>query len=1644
MVQELRSGVPAGVFQETLQAFQQQLDDHTTGMGAIGARMDRMESSFAALQSLLEERLPLRNPAQPEVNQIALGAEARPDQEVIPPLMGEQPPLVQGEENRMPIGAERRNAMPMRPPLHGDEFHQEFPRQGREFARPFQLDADQFDDIMEPPWPGRAYLRHERHFNQGNQYQQPVPRADLYGDFPDRNWPVEGHNEQWYEPGGERRAYGREREQVRPPGRVPYWQNQREPPWQQGRAPMGPRPVKLEFPRFKGGDPTSWVYRALQFFHYYQIPEEEKVTHASYHLDEEALIWFQDSEHEIFNWTDFVRAVQMRFGLATYDDPMETLTKLRHTQSVAAYKSQFEALSNRIRNLSEHHKLSCFISGLRDDVRLAVKMQGPRGLGEAYALARIQEEYLATCRRGYRSSFDNTRNNWQSTLPAQSAKGEFKTPDIKTSPKHPVLVHKLTPMQMSERRKKGLCYNCDEKWNPDHKCVKRRIYEMVAVNENEEGLESELEECDEEIELEETDPEITLNALLGSPAPKTMRVNSKIKQQRAVVLLDTGSTHNFLDWKLAKNLKLTIDTSKTFKVKVANGAVINTKGEIKGLLVEVQGHQFLIDFSLLDLGGSGMVLGTQWLRTLGVISWDFEQLKMGFTHQGKEVLLQGMQTGKSSIQGSKEFARKSPAQGLLLQVSQLTEGSDQEPDHLAVSQQVPPAVQLVLQQHASVFREPQGLPPLRGHEHQILLKEGTQPICQRPYRYPFYQKTKIENIVEELLESGSIRPSQSPFSSPVLLVRKADGSWRMCIDYRGLNKETVKDKFPIPVVDELLDELNGAWVFFKLDLRSGYHQIRMKERDIEKTAFRTHEGHYEYLVMPFGLTNAPSTFQALMNEVFKPYLRKFVLVFFDDILVYSQDLEQHVGHLEIVLQVLLQHQLFAKLSKCVFAVQEVEYLGHIISGQEVQTDPKKTAAMIAWPIPKSIKALRGFLGLTGYYRKFIKGYGQIASPLTSLLKKDAFRWNGTATDAFEKLKVAVSQPPVLALPDFNKSFVVECDASGYGIGAVLMQDGRPIAYYSQGLKGKNLFLSTYEKELLALVLSVKKWRPYLLGKSFVIKTDQQSLKHLLEQRVGTPMQQKWITKLLGYPFVVEYKKGKENLVADALSKQADSELSLEIDKAARMENNGGAKLWAISFPSPTWLSELKQSYADDPATKQLLGTLVQGQVKHYSLQNGLILFKNRIYLGPQCNLKQKVLSLIHDSPLGGHSGYLKTLQRAKRDWYWQGMKQAIKTYIKNCDTCQRIKTETTKPAGLLQPLSIPYRPWHSISMDFIEGLPTSNRQSVILVVVDRLTKYVHFIPLSHPYTAAKVASLFMQYVFKLHGLPSSIVSDRDTAFTSIFWQELFIKQGIELAMSSAYHPQTDGQTEVVNRSLEQYLRAFASDKPQQWVDWLPLAEFWFNTNYHTSTHTSPFEALYGYPPPTLMEYIPGTTKVEAVEDHLSQRQQAISLLKTNLAAAQERMKLQTDKHRQERVFQVGDWVYLRLQPFKQRSMHQKMGKLAPKFYGPYQILQRIGAVAYKLDLPTDARIHPVFHVSCLKMKLGQSILPLPQLPPMDAGGQLILEPAQVLHSRNINTRRHKGGTEVLVQWTGTSKADATWESLHQLQKQFPHLVDKVL
>ena len=344
------------------------------------------------------------------------------------------------------------------------------------------------------------------------------------------------------------------------------------------------------------------------------------------------------------------------------------------------------------------------------------------------------------------------------------------------------------------------------------------------------------------------------------------------------------------------------------------------------------------------------------------------------------------------------------------------------------------------------------------------------------------------------------------------------------------------------MVEELLDELSGSSWFTKLDLRSGYHQIRIREEDIPKTTFRTHHGHYEFLVMPFGLTNSPSTFQALMNHVFQPLLRRFVLVFFYDILVYSHTWNDHLQHLTQVFELLLDHHLFLKLSKYEIGASQVEYLGHIISSERVAMDTQKISHMLDWPVPKNVKALRGFLGLTGYYRRFIKSYGIIAKPLTDLLKKGSFEWSDRAQLAFDALKQAMVTAPVLALPNFNIPFVIKFDASSEGIGSVLSQGGRPIAYFSKGLAPKHQVLFVYEKEMLAILAVVKKWHSYLIGRRFQIRIDHYSLKFLLDQKATTPAQQVWLIKMMGYDYEVSFRKGSTNVVDDALSKKPQGHL----------------------------------------------------------------------------------------------------------------------------------------------------------------------------------------------------------------------------------------------------------------------------------------------------------------------------------------------------------------------------------------------------------------------------------------------------------------------------------------------------------------------
>lgn len=487
-----------------------------------------------------------------------------------------------------------------------------------------------------------------------------------------------------------------------------------------------------------------------------------------------------------------------------------------------------------------------------------------------------------------------------------------------------------------------------------------------------------------------------------------------------------------------------------------------------------------------------------------------------------------------------------------------------------------------------------------------------------------------------------------------MLVKKKDDTWRFCVDYRRLNDITIKNKFPLPIIDELLDELAGARFFSKLDLRSGYHQIRMRPKDEDKTAFKTHHGHFQFRVMPFGVTNGPPTFQCLINLVFALATRKYVIPFLDDILTYSPSFDEHLQHLRQVFTTLRQNQLYAKLSKCSFAQPSLNYLGHVICAEGVATETEKTDAIQKWPQPSSPKELRAFLGLTGYYRKFVRNYSIIAKPLTLLLTKKGFLWSAAAIEAFEQLKQAMMTTPVLALPDFTLPFTVETDACDIGIGAVLMQHGHPIVFLSRALGLNNSKLSVYE-EFLAVMMAVDRWRPYLQRGEFTILTDHKSLCTLGEQHLGSELQRKAMAKLGGLQFKFKYRRGAENTAADSLSRVGHL-----------------LPITTTSTCQPSWIQEVRNSYATNAKTTELLQALAvhSPDDQGHELDRGMIKYKGRLWIGNNAALQTKLITKLHATTVGGHSGIRPTYLRLKNLFYWPGMKLQVEEFVKQCQTCQ--------------------------------------------------------------------------------------------------------------------------------------------------------------------------------------------------------------------------------------------------------------------------------------------------------------------------------------------------------------------------------------
>lgn len=939
---------------------------------------------------------------------------------------------------------------------------------------------------------------------------------------------------------------------------------------------------------------------------------------------------------------------------------------------------------------------------------------------------------------------------------------------------------------------------------------------------------------------------------------------------------------------------------------------------------------------------------------------------------------------------------------------------------------------------------PKSLPPSRPHDHRIELVPGSTPPSKGAYRLSTSELDELRNQLDNLLECGFIRQSHSPFGAPMLFVRKKDGSLRMCIDYRALNNITIKNKYPLPRVDELLNRLGGARYFSKIDLQSGYHQIRMHESDIEKTAFRTRYGSFEFLVLPFGLTNAPSTFMQMMQDMLKPYLDKFCISFLDDILIYSATLADHQKHVRLIMDTLRDNKLYVKLSKCSLFQPSVEFLGYTISANGLSMVSDKVTAIQQWPTPTCVKHVRSFLGLAGFYRQFIKQFSATTSPLASLLQKDTtFTWTHEHQEAFDTIKQHMSQQPTLIIPRDDLPFVVHTDASAFAIGACLMQDhGRglqPIAYLSKKLLPAETRYPTHEQELFAIVLALKHWRHHLYGpKHFTVYTDHKSLVYFNTQDQMSNRQARWSEFLQQYNFTIEYKPGPTNEVADALSRRHDHETTEQTRKQTTLvplQQMSTSNLNTSVTNNDNILTKIKLAYEADPECNQiLLDHSNNDNTSTWKVHDNGMIKRNNIYLVPNDEtIRTYLISSHHDDNMSSHRGVTKTIDLVSRTFYWKHMNKDIKEYVSTCISCQQNKISNHSPLGLLHPIETPEQRWHTITMDLITSLPkTKSGYDCIVVVVDKLTKMAHYIPTVTDINAPKLAKLIVDNVIRLHGLPMEIISDRDPRFTSCFWRELFKHMGTKLKFSTAYHPQSDGQTERTNRTLEEQLRAHVNYHQNNWDEHLALCEFTYNNSKHSSTGYSPFFLNTGQHPTTPITYEvrkqDKTMINEAATTLLEQLYSTIEHARINIEKAQASQKKHADKHRSDfEQFNVGDEVLLSTTNLRDPG---RAPKLCPQRIGPFKITKVVSKLTYELELPTTmSKIHNVFHVQQLTrynftdaFPSRPVVFPRPPATLLPDVKEELFEVQAILKHRYIGARR-----QYLVHWKGYPLHEATWE-----------------
>jgi transposase InsO family protein len=938
----------------------------------------------------------------------------------------------------------------------------------------------------------------------------------------------------------------------------------------------------------------------------------------------------------------------------------------------------------------------------------------------------------------------------------------------------------------------------------------------------------------------------------------------------------------------------------------------------------------------------------------------------------------------------------------------------------------------------------QSLPPVRPHfDLKIQLKDGCTPPFGGLYNLSESERRQLRSYIDENLSKGFIRLSSSPAAAPIFFVKTDGKDDRPCVDYRGINSMTVRDSYPIPVLSLLLNNLAGCHYLSKVDLKSAFNLLRVTPGQEYLTAFRTPWGLFEYMVMPFGLANAPATFQRFIQHVLREFIDVCCFVYIDDILIFSKTKEDHILHLSSILSKLREFSLKASLKKCQFFQTEVQFLGFIISSQGLRMDPKKLDTIIQWPMPETLKGLRRFLGFCNFYRRFIPRFSNVTSCLTELTKESVFHPSRmkeeSSLQAFNQLKSSFKSAPLLSHFSFELDRIVHVDSSGYAIAGVLSQPDKsgklhPVSFFSRKLTDQERVWPIFDLELFAVVSAFEEWRAWLAGTQtpVLVFSDHANLKHFMTSKIISPKQARWAAFLDSFNFKLIHVSGTAN-PADGPSRRPDFDTGNKLFAPNSLQPHfqihsllpSSSKLIGHDLyfqpVSPLFSASLKKSY----------DTLSSEEKEDYIFQDGLYWFRHRVLV--PSSLREEVIRTYHEGPEVGHPGIARTLSLILRTFDWPSIRKDVISFVKSCDSCQRVKVIRQHPTGLLQPLPVPDQPWSVVGMDFIVKLPLSQGFDSILVIIDLLSKATHFIPCNETMTAKDLAKIFRREFFRLHGLPDRIISDRGTLFTSEFWQSFMQLLNITSAMSTAFHPQTDGQTERMNHVLEDYLRHFVSYNQSDWSEKLDLAEFSLNNLHSTSSGVSPFFFIHGYHPRfnTLTKASNRSSANTLVCDLQDIQESASSALQE----AKKKQALYYNKARRvSPVFEPGDLVLLSRRNIQTRRANSKLDY---RHLGPFRVLGMVGSSAVKLDiLESYPKLHPVFNLSLVTPYKDPFANRFRSTAVNPAVHDVSLDKIDwTLFSEVLDHRTPQKGTEeYMIRWKHSTPAQDRWLRLQQIPR----------